>query len=686
MKKGHYYDKIAEKGTMRIDVMNKNSIVSLAMLFALWQTNRKDLLALIRPFILYSVGMTTETGDEIDISSICAYMEQEFGYKSFQPAVVSRVLSRETSLSKLSSDRVIEKNNKKFYLTGSLSSHIDSFNEKRTFCKAHSDSVTKALSDFLNLNHIYKRSNFTQQEAERLLLMFFEKQGGSILLSIEDFQQMTFRKNEIDYFIGKFILEQYENKTVLMDYLIELVKGYFVTTALYLQAENPDITKSAFKNVTFFLDTRLLLAYLGYKSKQENDSVQEMVRSLLKNGAKLACFDYNVDEVNNILEAYKLSRVCGTTRFSNITLEFFDEHRYGFTQVETEQALFQSKLERGKICSISFYDALEKYGVSSRAEHILDEKRIEEIVLSIKPRYNLSNLRDDVAAINTISRIRNGKHYIRIEKCRAVFVTSNTVLVMAIKSYCEENSIEYGFPISITDEDLCVIAWLKDFEKNSSLPQMRLLENVLAAITPSKELMDEYYHQLSVLEQQGQLGTNEATLLRVDMYARQELMELTRGEKSNLNCKTLEQIRQKMQEESINLGIERGKIEAERKQEERLRYQRSAACKQAEDEIAAIFQRIESYAILFVKLVSVIIAALFVGATIYSYRIQVSDEVKIAAIITTIITTTQAVIPFFGKDNFFAHKVKKFLEKKKISASDKRKEKYLLIINGSEQK
>ena len=291
MKKGHYYDKIAEKRTMRIDVMNKNSIVSLAMLFALWQTNRKDLLALIRPFILYSVGMTTETGDEIDISSICAYMEQEFGYKSFQPAVVSRVLSRETSLSKLSSDRVIEKNNKKFYLTGSLSSHIDSFNEKRTFCKAHSDSVTKALSDFLNLNHIYKRSNFTQQEAERLLLMFFEKQGGSILLSIEDFQQMTFRKNEIDYFIGKFILEQYENKTVLMDYLIELVKGYFVTTALYLQAETPDITKSAFKNVTFFLDTRLLLAYMGYKSKQENDSVQEMVRSILKNGDKVACFD-----------------------------------------------------------------------------------------------------------------------------------------------------------------------------------------------------------------------------------------------------------------------------------------------------------------------------------------------------------------------------------------------------------
>ena len=40
-----------------------------------------------------------------------------------------------------------------------------------------------------------------------------------------------------------------------MDYIVELVKGYFVTTALYLQAENLDVTHASFSNVIFYLDT-----------------------------------------------------------------------------------------------------------------------------------------------------------------------------------------------------------------------------------------------------------------------------------------------------------------------------------------------------------------------------------------------------------------------------------------------
>lgn len=36
--------------------MKKNAIISLAMLYALWQTKRSDLLDLIRPFVLYARG------------------------------------------------------------------------------------------------------------------------------------------------------------------------------------------------------------------------------------------------------------------------------------------------------------------------------------------------------------------------------------------------------------------------------------------------------------------------------------------------------------------------------------------------------------------------------------------------------------------------------------------------------
>ena len=69
------HDIIKRKTRVRIDILKKNAIISLAMLYALWQTNRSDLLDLIRPFVLYAVGVTTKVGSVIDVKGICKYME-----------------------------------------------------------------------------------------------------------------------------------------------------------------------------------------------------------------------------------------------------------------------------------------------------------------------------------------------------------------------------------------------------------------------------------------------------------------------------------------------------------------------------------------------------------------------------------------------------------------------------------
>lgn len=70
--------------------------------------------------------------------------------------------------------------------------------------------VTKALADFFYMKEVYNRRNYTQEEAERFLLSFFEKQGGAIVNSIEDLRQITAKNNEVDFYIGKFILGEYE--------------------------------------------------------------------------------------------------------------------------------------------------------------------------------------------------------------------------------------------------------------------------------------------------------------------------------------------------------------------------------------------------------------------------------------------------------------------------------------------
>lgn len=681
LNKGRFCDIIIKKLEMRLNIMNRNTIISLAMLYALWQSKRQDLLDLIQPFVLYAVGSTTKIGEKIDVEKICACMEADFGYKSFQIAVIKKVLTRETSTKMDTAKRKIKKKDGDFILIADLSEQIEMFTSKRINCKSRVGVVTKALADYLNEKEARNKKDYTQEEAESFLLAFFEKQGGAIVSSVEDLRQITAKNNEIDFYIGKFILTEYERKTALIEYIVELVKGYFVTTAIYLQAENPNVTSASFKDVTFYLDTRLLLAYLGYKTKQENDSVQEMIRSLKKNGAKLACFSYNIDEVNSILEAYKQSNVSRFRRISPITLEYFDEKGYASSHVESAQRYFQQRLEIDGIKSYFPDEVIEQNKRGELSAGLLDDDKIQSILLSIKPNYKIATLPDDLVAINTISRVRGGKNYPYIEKCKAVFVTTNSLLVSATKQYLKEADSDVGFPLAITGEDLCVLAWLKDFEQNNELPQMRLLENVLAAITPTRELMEAYFSHLEHLEQQGVIGEDEAALLRVDTFARHELMELTCGEKDNLSNEVIHNIRQKIREDSHESGYQQGKAESRQYFEKEKREQINKACKRAEDEVKEEFANKEKVAIIKIKVLSAVIALLFVIATTVSFMSQIEQIVKWAVLFVTIVTTIQAILPFFSGNNWMVRIVKRKLKKEQLEELDRRKEKYMSLVS-----
>ncbi len=668
---------------MWLDFMNRNTIISLAMLYALWESKRQDLLDLIRPFVLFSVGNTTKAGDRIDPTSVGKYMEDEFGYRSFQVEVVNKILSRETSSNIPKEKRKIERRNNAYYLIGSLSEHIDAFSAKRTICKTHSDAVTSALSAYFNECCVNNRNNYTQAESEAYLLSFFESQGSAILLSVDDLRQIMSKNNEVEYFIGKFILAEKDKSSVLMDYMVELVKGYFVTTALYLQAENNDVTRASFTDVTFFLDTRILLGFLGYKTEQENSSVQEMVKSLQRHGAKLACFTYNEDEVYNILEAYKQALIKGS-RKSYYTLEYFDAQEYSSSLVDIAQRQFKDKLKESDISSFTPKQVLSDAGIGTSCQGLLDDSAIQTLLLKINPDYKLSSLPDDLAAINTVSRIRRGERLPNIEKCKAVFATTNTTLVFATRQYMKQYSLDYGFPLIISGSDLCVLAWLKDFEQDNNLPQMRLLENVLAAITPNIDLMDTYFSILNNMEEMGSISSDEVALLRVDLFARNELMELTRGEKERLTPAVIDAIREKMKKESFSAGVERGKAEAEEKYKKQQADRRNSLCKKAEEEIEEDYKKIEKRIVNLVRFVSVAVAVLFIGASVISLISQWSSPVVIALILVAVVTTYQGTKPFFSKDNWIIRKTMQKLQKDKLKAIDQRKAQYLAILDNDE--
>lgn len=430
----------------------------------------------------------------------------------------------------------------------------------------------------------------------------------------------------------------------------------------------------------FYLDTRLLLALLGFKSSQENESVQEMVKSLQRNGAKLACFSYNIEEVENILEAYKQSTVSPRRYPATITLEFFDERGASYTHVDAAQKAFIQKLRNFQVNEISFEAALINAGVKDQATGLLNDDELRNILLEMKPSYNVSTLPDDLAAINTVSRIRRGKRLPNIEKCKAVFVTSNPLLVSGTKQLLINHSEDVGFPLAITGNDLCVMAWLKDFERSNNLPKMRLLENVLAALTPSKELMDAYFDNVDYLEKQGDLSGDEAALLRMDQFAKKELMELTKGEKGNLSTAVVQTIRENIRRESKEEGIKIG----ENRGTQTLNELRTAACKQAEKEIEEEYSRKERRWIKIIKIAAIAIALLFSSASIYMIVMTgIGSPLSIATTIVALVTLVQGTGTLLIKDNWATKVVRRTLQRQKFKELDERKTKYLGLLDTS---
>ncbi len=670
------------KTILRIDIMNRNTIISLAMLYALWESKRQDILELISPFILYAVGITTKVGEAIDVGKVCERMVDEFGYRSFQPAIVNKVLTRVSG--KASHANVVERKNKSYYLKTSLDNLIENFNSRRTDCKVKSDAVTMSLSKYLNDNNVRGRTNYSQAEAEKNLLSFFEANGNSVLISVDDLNRIMSKDNEMEYFIAKYILEQNEKKSIYMDYIVELVKGYFVTTAIYLQAENPDITTSTFKDVTFYIDTAVLLALLGYKSDPENDSAQEMVKNLRKSGANLACFTYNIEEVESILNAYKNSKNQETRKASTVTLEYFDKLSYPSSHVDAELRTFTKKLFNNfGIEAVDPAKLLEQVGASNKVAGLLNDDEIESYVKKINPNYNLDTLPDDIRAINAISRIRGGKELNYIEKCKAVFVTKNTVLVSATRKYLAEQHFNPGFPIALSDSDLCVIAWLKDFKSNNNLPKMRLLENVLAVITPSQEIMNVYFSHVNTLENRGELTEDDATLLRIDQYAKKELMNITHGNPKEVHEETIFEIRERMRAKSFEEGVEKGKQDAESAERTRINEKRNSACVRAETEVNTKFKKYDRFGCVIIKLIALLVAAAFVASScvqIYCNIKGINGEISYTLLIITVVTMVQGAWPFCT-DNFWAIKLfRKRLEKEKMAQIDKKKKEYLSLV------
>lgn len=519
---------------------NVNEIlISASVLSAYWEYGRNDMLDLLMPFLKYSIASTTKENGVVDIHSITEMFKKEFGYFDIPLDVV-------TTLMKRLSPHTLKKESGKFTLIKSLENEYTDYRSRLLLKKEHQEKVCSALCDYLNEN--IPNRKFNMESTLDSLFQFFQRNGFFVVRNTEELNELYCKAGRLDYEIARFVLNQYERKSTIFDYLAEMVEGYFVSTALSYQNSSSSV-KTRFKKMHCYLDTRIIINALGLHLPQEvTQSSKEFINMLRGTGAEVFCFSHNLDEIKSIIAAYR-NCLTNPRNSSSNTLEFFDEKQYTPSDVDTYLAMLERKITS---LGIQIVDAPSHDYLSYNSEAHIDYVGLQS-VLKEKMRYNPKSMEkaadNDCKSIESILLLRNGDKPTELEKAKCIFVSTSYNLGGIVNTFLGYDKLRV-VPIVISEVELSSWLWIRNYSTHKDFPKSQLLLNaMMASEMPSPIFLDALFDKVEKMQDSGQLTAEEAVALRTDLFCRKEIYKSSAGDADELSESTILDTRDKLKKQ-----------------------------------------------------------------------------------------------------------------------------------------
>lgn len=518
-------------------------MISAAMLEAVWQSRKKDMIDLITPFVMYATATLTSPGEKIDTQKVQKYVQENYAYTDMPEVIVKKVLARNPYSS-------IKRINHKFYLAFPIDSEIAQMDARRKSCERYLHILGEKLSIYLNA-HCKRAGKFTENRAINSLHSFFSRYGLQVGTDNLASLNISPKDYESDYYIARFIFECKDANNEEYEYLTDLIKGYFLRLAIYIQPENSDIKSANYSNTTFFYDTPFLLDLLGYSGSERENNATLLHNMLKRQNGKFCYFPHTKQEIIDILSAYKYSLNPMSGSNSYRTLDGLNARNYNSSDVDREIKLLPSILEsRFEIFEhdIPSYDMKDDGSVDEKK--MLGEEDLKQYIRDNTPHYTEANLENDVKSALAIHRLRGDHISNDIETCRFIFVTNNHDFTKAFNIYYKDNINSKTFQLIISDSYLSAITWIKCGEINN-LPENELLKNAYCALQPIPEIMKKVDEVLQKLKSAGQLTSEQVVVLRADRVFRNEIWLNSFGEVDNITEVSVQEAQKKYQERLI---------------------------------------------------------------------------------------------------------------------------------------
>ncbi len=491
---------------------NQNLLTGVVMLETMWEIKKKDLVDLISPFIFYSVAKTHLFGEKIDQRRVLLIVQEEFGYKDMPQAVIEKVLKR--------NPKYFRRIKNSYLLYADLSKEAEKLNKRKKECEENISVLGDQLAKYLE-SHSKRWKGINSEDAFSKLQAFFTKNGIFIGTDRLENQPFELKNNETDYHIANFLIDLKDRDAQEYQCVIDLVKGYFLQSAIYLQGNNGNLIKSTYKNVVFYLDTPFILRLLDLKSDEENKGAKELYQALIRQKGSFRYLPQAQKEIYSILTAYQHRKGLS----SRVTLEGLDKLGYSSSAVDRYKSLWEKKLNieyKLVLAESPLYAQLEDEAVDQ--SQLIDEKGLQDYLKSTIKVYREDALNEDIQSAISIHKLRKNKAVQEIENCEAIFVTTNVPFARKFNKYYKENVNDHTFPLLITDSDLAALTWVKCGMVDDQLPERELLRNAYMATQPSADMFDRFEQVLEQMQKEGKITEEVAIAIRSSHYTKNELL------------------------------------------------------------------------------------------------------------------------------------------------------------------
>ena len=511
--------------------MSTNTLTSLAIL-KVNVDQGTDYLDYLRPFILQV--LLEKNPDSIIGKEISKNLRERFGLVIPEPVV-------EIVLKRFSRQRFIKRD-------GGIYRKIDDLPNpriapKQAAAERHIDAVVSGLCQF---SQTTIKPISSDEAAVAAICRFLAEFGitclraylrGTAIPSPEESPQTDF------ILVGNYVQHLRRTDPDRFDSFLVLVQGHMLANALMC----PDLgdAPNSYKEVTFFLDTPLLVWRLGAEGKAKQDATRELV-ALLKNlGGKVAAFSHSREELQRVLQGAADYLEAGDGRGAIV----IEARKLGTTR--SDLLLLAESIDDKLLDAGIEVLATPPYIKDFQIDESVFQNILDDGVLYRNPRAK----QYDINSVRSIYVLRANSPAPSVEKARAVFVTSNAAFAKVAWEYGQQHEAFQDVSSVITDFSLANMAWLKAPMGAPEIPTTQLLAASYAALEPPRELLDKYMTEIERLEELGTITARDHQLLRSSPMVYPELMRLTLGEDASLTAETVAQTLERVSNEIKKGGV-----------------------------------------------------------------------------------------------------------------------------------